>query len=398
MKQQRAVKVELYPTDEQRILIHKTFGCVRAVWNDMLGDEQEFYAAADKHFIPTPAKYKKKRPYLSEVDSLALCNTQLALKKAFKRFFENPGHFRHPKFKTKKKAKKSYTTNCQYLKSGPTVFTTKNAVRLPKLGLVKANLYRQVSDGCDLRRRSCGVLKSATISETKSGRIFCALLYEFDVPAPKEVLPTLENSIGLDYSSPLFYVDHENRSPDKPRWFQESEAKLAHEQRMLSHMKYGSKNYIRQLRKIEVLQERIANQRKDFAHKESRRIANAYGAVCVEDLDLQAMAQSLNLGKLTNDNGFGMFREFLKYKLEEQGKHLIKVDKWYPSSKTCHYCGGYYKDLQLGEEEWICPHCGKHILRNQNAGINIRREGIRQFYAERAVEPVTFFESHVAAS
>lgn len=398
MKQQRAVKVELYPTDEQRILIHKTFGCVRAVWNDMLGDEQEFYAAADKHFIPTPAKYKKKRPYLSEVDSLALCNAQLALKKAFKRFFENPGHFRHPKFKTKKKAKKSYTTNCQYLKSGPTVFTTKNAVRLPKLGLVKANLYRQVSDGCDLRRRSCGVLKSATISETKSGRIFCALLYEFDVPAPKEVLPTLENSIGLDYSSPLFYVDHENRSPDKPRWFRESEAKLAHEQRMLSHMKYGSKNYIRQLRKIEVLQERIANQRKDFAHKESRRIANAYGAVCVEDLDLQAMAQSLNLGKLTNDNGFGMFREFLKYKLEEQGKHLIKVDKWYPSSKTCHYCGGYYKDLQLGEEEWICPHCGKHILRNQNAGINIRREGIRQFYAERAVEPVTFFESHVAAS
>lgn len=398
MKQQRAVKVELYPTDEQRILIHKTFGCVRAVWNDMLGDEQEFYAAADKHFIPTPAKYKKKRPYLSEVDSLALCNAQLALKKAFKRFFENPGHFRHPKFKTKKKAKKSYTTNCQYLKSGPTVFTTKNAVRLPKLGLVKANLYRQVSDGCDLRRRSCGVLKSATISETKSGRIFCALLYEFDVPAPKEVLPTLENSIGLDYSSPLFYVDHENRSPDKPRWFRESEAKLAHEQRMLSHMKYGSKNYIRQLRKIEVLQERIANQRKDFTHKESRRIANAYGAVCVEDLDLQAMAQSLNLGKLTNDNGFGMFREFLKYKLEEQGKHLIKVDKWYPSSKTCHYCGGYYKDLQLGEEEWVCPHCGKHILRNQNAGINIRREGIRQFYAERAVEPVTFFESHAAAS
>ena len=193
-------------------------------------------------------------------------------------------------------------------------------------------------------------------------------------------------------------MDHENRSPDKPQWFRESEAKLAHEQRLLSHMKYGSKNYIRQLRKIEVLQERIANQRKDFAHKESRRIANAYGAVCVEDLDLQAMAQSLNLGKSTNDNGFGMFREFLKYKLEEQGKHLIKVDKWYPSSKTCHYCGGYYKDLQLGEEEWVCPHCGKHILRNQNAGINIRREGIRQFYAERAVEPVTFFESHVAAS
>ena len=235
MKQQRAVKVELYPTDEQRILIHKTFGCVRAVWNDMLGDEQEFYAAADKHFIPTPAKYKKKRPYLSEVDSLALCNAQLALKKAFKRFFKNPGHFGHPKFKTKKKAKKSYTTNCQYHVSGPTVYTAKDAIRLPKLGLVKAKLYRNTHDNW--------VLKSATISETKSGRIFCALLYEFDVPVPKEVLPTPENSIGLDYSSPLFYVDHENRSPDKPQWFRESEAKLAHEQRLLSHMKYGSKNH-----------------------------------------------------------------------------------------------------------------------------------------------------------
>ena len=160
MKQQRAVKVELYPTDEQRILIHKTFGCVRAVWNDMLGDEQEFYAAADKHFIPTPAKYKKKRPYLSEVDSLALCNAQLALKKAFKRFFKNPGHFGHPKFKTKKKAKKSYTTNCQYHVSGPTVYTAKDAIRLPKLGLVKAKLYRNTHDNW--------VLKSATISETLS--------------------------------------------------------------------------------------------------------------------------------------------------------------------------------------------------------------------------------------
>ena len=114
-------------------------------------------------------------------------------------------------------------------------------------------------------------------------------------------------------------MDHENRSPDKPQWFRASEAKLAHEQRLLSHMKYGSKNYIRQLHKVQVLQEHIANQRKDFAHKESRRIANAYEAVCVEDLDMRAMAQSLNLGKSTNDNGFGMFREFLKYKLEEQG-------------------------------------------------------------------------------
>ena len=106
-------------------------------------------------------------------------------------------------------------------------------------------------------------------------------------------------------------------------WFRASEEKLAHEQRLLANMKYGSKNYNRQLHKIQVLQEHIANQRKDFIHKESRRIANAYGAVCVEDLDLRGMSQALNFGKSTMDNGFGMFRTALQYKLAEQGKHLI---------------------------------------------------------------------------
>ena len=108
----------------------------------MLADEQEFYYATDKHFIPTPAKYKEALPFLREIDSLALANAQQNLKKAFSNFFENPAHFGHPGFKSKKKAKKSYTTNCQYLKSGPTVYATKKGVRLPKLGLVKATLYQ----------------------------------------------------------------------------------------------------------------------------------------------------------------------------------------------------------------------------------------------------------------
>ena len=201
------------------------------------------------------------------------------------------------------------------------------------------------------------------------------------MPTPAEVLPTEDNAIGLDYSSPKFYVDDQGRSPDKMHWFRASEEKLAHEQRLLTNMKYGSKNYNRQLHKIQVLQEHIANQRKDFIHKESRRIANAYGAVCVEDLDLRGLSQALNFGKSTMDNGFGMFRTELQYKLAEQGKHLIFVDKWYPSSKTCSHCGGYFGELKLGQDEWVCPHCGKVISRDKNAGINIKREGIRQFYA-----------------
>lgn len=226
-------------------------------------------------------------------------------------------------------------------------------------------------------------LKAATISQAKTGKYFCSLLYEFWVEPAKEILPDKDTTVGLDYSAPLMYVDHMGQSPDCTRWLRDAEAKLARYQRQLSHMKKDSKNYKMQLRRIQQLNERIANQRKNFAHQESRRIANAYNAVCVEDLDLHALAQSLHLGKSTNDNGFGMLRVFLEYKLNEQGKHLIWLDKWYPSSKTCHHCGFVNSELTLNDRTWICPSCGVTIQRDVNAALNIRDAGIAQFYASR---------------
>ena len=142
-------------------------------------------------------------------------------------------------------------------------------------------------------------------------------------------------------------------------------------------MTEGSKNYIKQQHRIFELQEHIANQRKDFAHKESRRIANAYDIVCLEDLDLKAIAQSLKLGKSTMDNGFGRFRTYLGYKLEEKGKHLVFIDKWYASTKTCNHCGAKNADVILGVKEWVCPCCGALNLRDENAANNIKDEGIR---------------------
>ena len=374
MIMRRAIKFPIHPTPSQETLIQKTFGCTRFIWNQMLSDEQRVYNETGKHFTPTSASYKKQFPFLKEVDSLALANVQMNQNQAFSRFFKNPGKFGHPDFKSKKKSKKSYTTNCLKNKSGKTIFLTKNGIRLPKLGVVKATLYR--FPNCQW------ILKSATISQTKSGRYFCSLLYKFEMPTPDEIFPTEENTVGLDYSSPLFYVDNNGYSPKKLRYFRNSEEKLAKLQHSLSRMKQGSKNYFKLLHKISRLHEHIANQRKDFAHKESGRIANAYGAVCVEDIDLKAIAQSLKLGKSTMDNGFGMFRTFLGYKLAEQGKHLIYIDKWYPSSKTCCFCGSYNKSLKLGEDKWACPHCGKIVPRDKGAALNIKREGLRQFYTE----------------
>ena len=205
MKIMRGVEFPIHPNLEQKILIQKTFGCVRFIWNQMLSDEQEFYEATGMHFIPTPAAYKKEFSFLKEVDSLALANTQLDIKKAFSDFFKKPKHFKHPNFKSKKRSRKSYTTNCQYTKSGATIYLVKDGIRLPKLGVVKAFLYRIIPKDW--------LLKRATIKQTKSGKYFCILQYEIEIPDPQEVLPTEENAVGLDYSSPHFYVNNNGYSP-----------------------------------------------------------------------------------------------------------------------------------------------------------------------------------------
>lgn len=126
-----------------------------------------------------------------------------------------------------------------------------------------------------------------------------------------------------------------------------------------------------------VIHERIANQRKDFLHKQSRQIANTYDAVCIEDLNMRAMAQCLHLAKSTNDNGFGKLKVMLDYKLSEQGKQLVVIGKWYPSSKRCHVCGNDNKELTLSDRKWVCKHCGTEHNRDINAAINIKNEGCR---------------------
>lgn len=371
-QQQRAIKVRIYPNDEQTVLLNKTFGCVRFVWNQMLSFEQEIYAAADTHFVPTPATFKEEYTFLKEVDSLALANAQINLNAAFSSFFK--GKSKHPNFKSKKNTPKSYTTNCQTPKNGgnPTIEVFEHEVKLPKVGVVKATIHRKPMPGW--------ALKGATVSQSASGKYYCSLLYEYAEPIPEEVLPEWDTTIGLDYSSPDFYVDDKGNSPMRERYFRISEEKLAKEQRKLSKMEYDSNNYKQQKLKVSKIHEHIANQRKDFCHKESRRITNSCSAVCVEDINLRDLSRSLRLGKSTLDNGFGMFRNFLEYKLRDQGKHIIVIDKWLPSSKACNRCGYINKDLKLSDRIWICPGCEELVMRDANAGLNIKKEGYNSFY------------------
>ena len=357
----KAYKFRLYPNKEQEILFNKTFGCVRFVYNKMLNDKIEHYKETKQKLNNTPAQYKKEFEWLKEIDSLALANAQMNLQTAYNNFFRSP-KTGFPKFKSKKKNKNSYTTNNQ---SG-TIDIVDKHIKLPKVGLVKMKQHRIIS--------SEQKIKSATISKTPSGKYYISILVEYDF-VPPVISLNKNNALGLDYASHSFYVDSQNREADYPKFYRNAQIKLAKEQRKLSLMKYGSNNYYKQKIIVAKLHEHISNQRKDWIHKLSTELANEYDYICVEDINMQNMSQSLSLGKSTNDNGFGMFRTILGYKLQDRGKKLIKIDKWFPSSKMCRFCGNVNKDLTLADRVWTCS-CGETLNRDENAAINIKNVGL----------------------
>ncbi len=367
------LKLRLSPTQAQAALMEKTFGCCRYLWNQMLADTQEFYAATDQHFIPTPAKYKKGSPFLAEVDSQALCAVHQNLRKAYLDFFRAPATFGPPQFKTKKSKKDSFTVYCRPYRTGPSIRMTEYGLQMPKLGFVRAKVHRKPLHWWTLR--------FVTISKTKSGKYFAAITFGYTAKLPQKVVPTASKTLGLNHSLTRFYVDSNGNCPTAlPGPQQEKLAKL---QRKLSRMQPGSKNYQEQLQKIRLFQEHIANQRKDFIHKESRRIANAWDAVCVRDADLVAMAQTLQQAGGAFP-GFGMFRACLSYKLARQGKAYITVDRYAPVAKTCHACGQVNEQLNPRHRRWICPACGTSLSREINTAQNIQAFGLVEYFKQNA--------------
>ena len=358
----KAYKFRIYPNTEQQIILAKTFGCVRFIYNQMLSDKINHYEETKQKLNNTPAQYKSKFPWLKEVDSLALANAQMNLQTAYNNFFRNT-KIGFPKFKSKKSNRRSYTTNCV----NGNISIDNGFLKLPKVGLVKLKQHRLILSNYKL--------KSVTISQTPSGKYYASVLFEYENQIQEQ---ELHDFLGLDFSMHGLYKDSNGNEPAYPRYYRQAEERLKREQRKLSLMQKGSKNRSKQRIKVANLHEKVANQRKDFLHKQSRQIVNAYDCVCIENLDMKAMSQSLNFGKSVADDGWGMFVTFLKYKLEETGKRLVKVNKFFASSQICNVCG--YKNTatkNLSIRAWDCPECGAHHDRDINAAINIRNEGMR---------------------
>lgn len=373
----KAYRYRIYPTLRQQGLFIRTFGCARFVYNKLLREKIDHHAKTKKMLHNTPAHLKKEFPWLAEVDSLALCNAQRDLERAFENFFRDRA-VGFPHFKSRKNPKRKYTTNM--VNNNIKLVSRNNSpvywrLQLPKAGYINIKYHRPLPGGWKL--------KGATVELTPAGEWYVSLLCDSGVGAIEkkrtEGVPP-ERTLGLDFSLPKLYISSQGHSPSLPaHFYREGEPRFAREARKLSRCTRGGKNYKKQKKKLARIQSHTANKRKDFLHKESRRIANAFDVVCIEDLNMQAMAQAMRFGKSVHDNGWGMFVSFLGYKLAERGGSLIKADRMYPSSKLCSSCGAKKNSLELSERVYICEACGAVMDRDVNAAVNIHAEGLRIF-------------------
>jgi len=357
----KAFKFRIEPNKEQQVLINKTLGCTRFLYNRMLDEKQVKYKAKDKSKTKTEKEYKKDFDWLKEVDSIALQQARIDLKTAYDNFFRKlkAGQPTNLKFKSKHNPKHSYRT----ISVNNSIRVEDNCIRLPKLGFVRFKKSREV----------LGKIKSVTVSRNILNRYYISVLCEVEI----EKLPKLDTRVGIDLGLKEFCITSDGEFVSNPKYLRKLEFKLKKAQRILSHRVKNGKNRFKQQKVVFKIHQKIRNQRLDFLHKLSTRLINENQVICLEDLQVKNMVKNHCLAKSISDASWSKFVELLRYKAEWYGRELVQIDKFFPSSKTCSSCGNIKKDLTLKDREYHCDSCGVKIDRDYNASLNILREGLR---------------------
>ena len=413
----RALKVRIYPSQEQKTFLDKSLGTSRFFYNHLLNERLEFYKneiepikdneklkkEKYKSFKPTSKKqFKEKFEWAKECSDDCLNSTERNLQSAFNNFFKSLNKSRKgkqgfPKFRSKKEHKDSYT-ECHVKKNAFDFHNRK--INISKCTPIhfkhREKLPKWYSDKCEL--------KSITLSKNSCGEYWVSLLFELPNFYNQSKKIDENQAIGLDWSPSEFYIDSECHSakdygyePQK----QKHHKQLAKLQRNLVRKTKGSVNYEKARIKVAKLEKHIADSRKWWIENESLRLTKNYSTIGIEDLNLQGIAKFLRNAKNVTDCGYANFVTRLQQKGEEQGCSVIKVDRYFPSSQLCHCCGYQNHNLKLSDRTWICPSCGEHHIRDYNASINLKNEAlnIRMRRAEfRSVEDVETLANLALAS
>lgn len=376
----KAFKYRIYPNKSQEVLLSKTFGCIRVIWNANV----ESFNSYDKDHNPKPKIITKSdliidKPWLNEVSAAAIQQKIRDFQETSKQFFSKTRKkkINRPSFK-KKSGNQSYRLpNQKFSING-------NKIRLEKIGWVRMSVDRIIPGDCKIL--SCTISKNCCNQYLVSISVDTVICHK----------PKTGKSVGVDLGLKSFVTLSDNVVIDNIKFFREKQSEIIKIQKHLSRKKKGSNRYKKNKLRIARLHNKIANKRNDFLHNVTTLLINNYDIICIEDLNVSGMLSNHKLAKSISDTSFSIFRSMLEYKCNWYGKKLVVIDRFYPSSKTCSKCGWKKEDLALSDRVFKCENCGMEIDRDLNAAINIERVGVDILYnrtpRDEVANPVEAFK------